>query len=64
MVIEGDPDMFLKEASKENVWGSYTEILAITQLFDINVVIITGNCCTDILKHGSAMYVLPVRTSP
>jgi len=42
--IEGDPAAYLRETSQENEWGGYLEILAFTELFDMNIIIVLGGC--------------------
>ncbi len=43
-LIEGNHTAYFKEALKENTWGGYLEILAVTALYDINVIIVLGKC--------------------
>lgn len=41
-LIEGDTAEYLSTALQENTWGGYLEILAITELYDVNVIIVLG----------------------
>lgn len=41
-LIEGNPADYLREALIENSWGGYLEILAMTELYDINIIIVLG----------------------
>lgn len=41
-LIEGNHSDYFKQALKENTWGGYLEILAVTALYDINVIIVLG----------------------
>lgn len=41
-LIEENHTDYFKEALKENTWGGYLEILAVTALYDINVIIVLG----------------------
>nr|CAB3264601.1 OTU domain-containing protein 5 [Phallusia mammillata] len=50
-IIEGDAWEFLKAASRDSTWASYTEILAITQMLDINITIVTGGTSDNDKVH-------------
>ena len=41
-ITEEPFEIFLQQAAKENSWGSYVELLAITKLLSINIIIVTG----------------------